>query len=198
MNFFSLDLNFYNLNISRMWLIYTLLFLKMESLLADLRIPNLVFRYSDWKTLFFNLKYLVFRSKSGFHIEKLGISIEIPGYSTEILDFSKRCGKFSVIEWNFPREELIHRLLLKCLKQNKSKTPQFVGAIDGTQIFIKASPSCRQYDYYWRKHRNFMKTQVDESREILWKHKLSWDTIYNQLILLQMILLRGASIIQVA
>ena len=94
MNFFSLDLNFYNLNISRMWLIYTLLFLKMESLLADLRIPNLVFRYSDWKTLFFNLKYLVFRSKPGFHIEKLGISIEIPGYSTEILDFSKRCDKW--------------------------------------------------------------------------------------------------------
>ena len=41
MNFFSLDLNTYNLNMSRMWLINTLLFLKMESLLADSGISNM-------------------------------------------------------------------------------------------------------------------------------------------------------------
>ena len=35
MNFFSLDLDTYNLNISRMWLINILLFLKMEPLLVD-------------------------------------------------------------------------------------------------------------------------------------------------------------------
>ena len=40
-NFFSLDLNTYNLNISRMSLINILLFLKLESLLADLRIPKM-------------------------------------------------------------------------------------------------------------------------------------------------------------
>ena len=38
MKFFSLDLNTYNLNIRRMRLINTLLFLKMESLLSDSRI----------------------------------------------------------------------------------------------------------------------------------------------------------------
>ena len=42
MNFFSLDLNTYNLNIRRMRLINTLLFLKMESLLADSRIPKMI------------------------------------------------------------------------------------------------------------------------------------------------------------
>ena len=57
----------------------------------------MVFRYSDQKTWFFNLKYLVFRSKTDFHIEKLGFLIEIPGFpiedlgfSMEILGFSKR------------------------------------------------------------------------------------------------------------
>ena len=40
MNFFSLDFYTYNLNISRMWLINTLLLLKMESLLADSRIVS--------------------------------------------------------------------------------------------------------------------------------------------------------------
>ena len=38
MHFFSLDLNTYNLNTSRMWLINISLFLRTESLLADSRI----------------------------------------------------------------------------------------------------------------------------------------------------------------
>ena len=41
MIFFSLDLNTYSLNISRMRLINTLLFLKMESLLADSEFPKM-------------------------------------------------------------------------------------------------------------------------------------------------------------
>ena len=41
MNFFSLDLNTCNLNISRMWLINALLFLKIELLLADSGIPQM-------------------------------------------------------------------------------------------------------------------------------------------------------------
>ena len=40
-NFFSLDLNTYNINISRMWLVNTLLLLKMESLLVDSRIQKM-------------------------------------------------------------------------------------------------------------------------------------------------------------
>ena len=39
--FFSLDLHLYNLNISRMSLIKTLLFLKIESLLAESTIPKM-------------------------------------------------------------------------------------------------------------------------------------------------------------
>ena len=42
MNFFSLDLYTYNLNVSRLSFIKTLLFLKMDSLLAKLRIPKML------------------------------------------------------------------------------------------------------------------------------------------------------------
>ena len=41
MNFFSLELNTYNLNISRMSLLNILVFLKKDSLLADSRIPKM-------------------------------------------------------------------------------------------------------------------------------------------------------------
>ena len=53
---------------------------------------NLIFRYSNGKSWFFNLKYLVFQSKSDFHIEKLGffISIEVPRLSIEKLDLSMK------------------------------------------------------------------------------------------------------------
>ena len=44
--------------------------------------------------VFFKLKYLVLRSKSDFHIEKLGFLIEIPGFSMEITGFSKRRDKW--------------------------------------------------------------------------------------------------------
>ena len=61
----------------------------------------LVFRYGDQKTWFFNLKYLVFRSKSRFHIKKLGFLIKISGFSIkklsfsiEMLGFSERCDKW--------------------------------------------------------------------------------------------------------
>ena len=41
MNFFSLDLQTYNLNISRMWLINILLFSKKELFLTESRIPRM-------------------------------------------------------------------------------------------------------------------------------------------------------------
>ena len=50
-------------------------------------IEKLVFSYSDQKTWFSKLTYLVFRPKSNFHIKKLD-------FSMEILGFSKRCDKW--------------------------------------------------------------------------------------------------------
>ena len=93
----------------------------------------------------------------------------------ELFSLVIKLSKFPVITLNSSREESKHLLLLKCLKQkinpnkflkgrikisvaiemskteNQSKTPQVVGAIDGTHVFIKAAISKNWRDYYWRK-----------------------------------------------
>ena len=65
---------------------------------------NLIFRYRNGKSWFFNLKYLVFQSKSDFHIEKLGFFYldrsttsfdrKIRSSYENILGFSERCDKW--------------------------------------------------------------------------------------------------------